>query len=397
MFRQRGSSSTVGRSGQMFQRGDLGAVESREAWVAAAQLQLQHRDYDGAHTTAGAALRHALAGGAAAAGNATGQAPLGAEEGDGVVAALRLVLAECLIRKGQLEQAGAALSLIAGALLQNSALLKGKTSLLSPSCTCSICTRRVAGSRWRITTVLVGMQPLRCLVLKACSRPCGGIVASPFFPMCCAGDAERQAPETLTRLQRRALRGLAQVALARGDAAAAEQLYRRILGPAVDLPARQQPQAAQPAALSASEHILGIAPTDTPAAAATVGEHWAHGDYGWLLFEQGRTEVCRPVLTQPSLLQSLHSGPQRLTLPCVHALTALTEALTYSQVCRIFSRPYGKSHLQLSCWHACSCVEGAMAAGAWRRKPARSWRRRSAPRPAAALMTRPTGSCTQAF
>lgn len=100
----------------MFQRGDLAAVESRAAWVAAAQLQLQHRDHDCAYTTAAAALRRALAGGGAAAGNAAGQAPLATED-DRAVAALRIVVAECLIRKGQLDQAGAALSLIAGALL----------------------------------------------------------------------------------------------------------------------------------------------------------------------------------------------------------------------------------------------------------------------------------------
>ena len=35
------------------------------------------------------------------------------------MAALRLVVAECLIRRGQLEQAGAALSVIAGARLRS--------------------------------------------------------------------------------------------------------------------------------------------------------------------------------------------------------------------------------------------------------------------------------------
>lgn len=104
---------------QMFERGDLAALESRSAWAAAAQLQALHRDYDGAYATATGALRRALAGGPpAAAGDAAGRAPLATEDGR-AVAALRLVVAECLIRRGQLEQAGAALSVIAGARLRS--------------------------------------------------------------------------------------------------------------------------------------------------------------------------------------------------------------------------------------------------------------------------------------
>lgn len=106
-----------------------------------------------------------------------------------------------------------------------------------------------------------------------------------------AGDAQAQVTTQPARLQRRALRGLAQIAGAKGDAVAAEQLYRRILSPAADLPAHQQPMQQVPAALSALEHILGAAPSQAAPAPAAVGEHWAHGDYGWLLFEQGRIEV----------------------------------------------------------------------------------------------------------
>ena len=140
---------------------------------------------------------------------------------------------------------------------------------------------------------------------------------------CHAGDAQAQATSRPARLQRRALRGLAQIAGAKGDAGAAEQLLRRILGPAADLPARQQqpsPEQQQQqsfAALSALEHILGAAASQAPAPAfpPAAGEHWAHGDYGWHLFERGRVEVppCAPLLLQRLLPPRMRSRPQPLT------------------------------------------------------------------------------------
>jgi hypothetical protein len=88
------------------------------------------------------------------------------------------------------------------------------------------------------------------------------------------------------------LHGLAEAAQRRGDLEAARQLLVRILGPATSQP--QQPAAAS--ALSAFEHILGAAAVSAPPSAAEPStadaEHWAHGDYGWLLFNKGDYQVC---------------------------------------------------------------------------------------------------------
>ena len=61
-------------------------------------------------------------------------------------------------------------------------------------------------------------------------------------------------------IRQQALRGIAKVALERGDKAGARHQYERILGKA----------------------LIGRGP---PAA------HWAHSEYAWLLFEDGNLEV----------------------------------------------------------------------------------------------------------
>ena len=69
-----------------------------------------------------------------------------------------------------------------------------------------------------------------------------------------------------TSIHQQALRGIALVSLARGDVAAARAQYERILGKAA----------------------LGRGPA----------EHWAHADYGWLLFENGDLQGARYHLEQ---------------------------------------------------------------------------------------------------
>lgn len=64
-----------------------------------------------------------------------------------------------------------------------------------------------------------------------------------------------------TSIHQQALRGIALVSLARGDFPAARAQYERILGKAA----------------------LGRGPA----------EHWAHADYGWLLFQDGDTQGAR--------------------------------------------------------------------------------------------------------
>jgi len=62
-------------------------------------------------------------------------------------------------------------------------------------------------------------------------------------------------------IRQQALRGIAKVALERGNKKEARHQYERILGKA----------------------LIGRGP---PAA------HWAHSEYAWLLFEDGNLEVC---------------------------------------------------------------------------------------------------------
>lgn len=69
-----------------------------------------------------------------------------------------------------------------------------------------------------------------------------------------------------TSIHQQALRGIALVALARGDKAAARAQYERILGKAG----------------------LGRGPA----------EHWAHADYGWLLYQDGDVQGARTHLEQ---------------------------------------------------------------------------------------------------
>lgn len=71
---------------------------------------------------------------------------------------------------------------------------------------------------------------------------------------------------TPTSIHQQALRGVALVALARGDTAAARAQYERILGKAA----------------------LGRGPA----------EHWAHSDYGWLMYQQGEYQCAREHLEQ---------------------------------------------------------------------------------------------------
>lgn len=72
------------------------------------------------------------------------------------------------------------------------------------------------------------------------------------------GEMSGSAPVSI---HQQALRGIAQVALERGDRHAAMAQYERILGKAA----------------------LGRGPA----------EHWAHADYGWLLFQEGDTQGAR--------------------------------------------------------------------------------------------------------
>lgn len=88
------------------------------------------------------------------------------------------------------------------------------------------------------------------------------------------------------------MRGLAQAALKRVDAEAAEQLLLQLLGRADSQ--RPQPKSQPQNDLSAFEHILGLAPpSDAPSTSQfdPPAEHWAHGDYGWLLFGRGDYQV----------------------------------------------------------------------------------------------------------
>lgn len=70
-------------------------------------------------------------------------------------------------------------------------------------------------------------------------------------------------------IRQQALRGIAKVALERGNKKEARHQYERILGKA----------------------LIGRGP---PAA------HWAHSEYAWLLFEDGNLEVCTAAGSQPS-------------------------------------------------------------------------------------------------
>ena len=101
--------------------------------------------------------------------------------------------------------------------------------------------------------------------------------------------------------ERRALSGLACAAAARGDREAARQLHARVLGPAMSHPPPPRSARAPSNPLAAFEHILGAAarvPAAGPEAAAVSettppdAEHWAHGEYGWFLFNEGNYEVC---------------------------------------------------------------------------------------------------------
>lgn len=60
-------------------------------------------------------------------------------------------------------------------------------------------------------------------------------------------------------IHQQALRGQAQVALLRGDRVLAKQRYEAILGAA----------------------LMGRG----------VAEHWAHAEYGWMMFEDGQLQV----------------------------------------------------------------------------------------------------------
>jgi hypothetical protein len=121
-----------------------------------------------------------------------------------------------------------------------------------------------------------------------------------YVRFCCAGNAETKPVWKQAPAQREALRGLARAAALRGDAEAAGQLYARILGKAARLSGHRQVQQERAAAsaMSAFEHLLGggapngsAEEVEEPDQAPRAAEHWAHGDYGWLLLEQGRHEV----------------------------------------------------------------------------------------------------------
>jgi len=93
---------------------------------------------------------------------------------------------------------------------------------------------------------------------------------------CAFGELSGAAP---TSVHQQALRGIALCALGRGDRAGAKAQYERILGKAA----------------------LGRGP----------GEHWAHGDYGWLLFEDGDLQGAREQLEQA--VQEAQNGTTYVT------------------------------------------------------------------------------------
>ena len=93
----------------------------------------------------------------------------------------------------------------------------------------------------------------------------------------CAFDELSGAPPLSVRQQ--ALRGLAKIALERGDHEGAKAQYERILGKA----------------------LMGRGP---PA------EHWAHSEYAWLLFEDGDLQVrsLTPAKSHVPVLFDILSG-----------------------------------------------------------------------------------------
>lgn len=272
---------------QMFRRGDLAAEESSAAWSACAQVQQQDRDFAGASETATAGLRW-LAG--SSKGSEAGGGQQSREEKD-VVTQLRTILANCLLDQGQLEQASFALGLIAGAA---SAFI-----LCPPQPGSGACDSR----RSMLFVAASCMRGHRCGVNIRILGP----------RLAAAGNADTKPRWKQTPLQRQALRGLARAAALRGNTEAAERLYERILGKAARLSGHRQAQQERAAAsaISAFEHLLGGgepngAAEEEPDQAPATAEHWAHGDYGWLLHEQGRHEVgLEPYLTAVAELHLL--------------------------------------------------------------------------------------------
>lgn len=100
-------------------------------------------------------------------------------------------------------------------------------------------------------------------------------------------------------IRQQALRGIAKVALERGDKQAARHQYERILGKA----------------------LIGQGP---PAA------HWAHSEYAWLLFEDGNLEVSYQA-QQSALLQAVVGIT--VQLPC-HVLP-LDSRIRLCTLCRL--------------------------------------------------------------
>ena len=232
----------------MFELGDLIAAESSAAWLVCAQLQYQDRDFSCAFETATAGLRWLM--------GVTTEAASSAQErkDNDVLTQLRLIVAGCLAEKGELDQARAAFSIIAGAS--------------SPR-----------------TLDITKRQHRALLVVEVRGRSH-------------AGNAVEKPTWKLTRSQRQALHGLARLTAGAGNAEAAEQLYLRILGRAADLSAQRlaRQEQAKASALAAFEHLLGgsgseMALEDGARAEPALAEHGAHGEFGWLLHQQGRNEV----------------------------------------------------------------------------------------------------------
>jgi hypothetical protein len=107
--------------------------------------------------------------------------------------------------------------------------------------------------------------------------------------VCCriAGSAAHAQGSITDAVQRQAVRGLAACELSSGNTPEAVRLYERLLG--------KEPSRAAAHPLAAFQHILGPSAggvQPSPQGDDQQAEHWAHGGYGWALFEAGRLKVA---------------------------------------------------------------------------------------------------------
>lgn len=128
---------------------------------------------------------------------------------------------------------------------------------------------------------------------------CQSLYVLILVPGTAGSTAQTQGPVT-GLLQREALRGLAACELKTGNTAGALRTYKRLLGIG-------QPPEAAPNPLAAFEHLLGTSASrgqpSPDQAKAVKAQHWAHGEYGWALFQAGRLQVlsgCLPCSVSPA-------------------------------------------------------------------------------------------------